>query len=129
DSHVPIYDCRSFQQQDGVVATSPLRTVAGQNIYASFLKWAESSGRPFYSFAYDWRRDPSRIEPHGGLLGAYCRCSASEVRLPSAALNMTTTEGRPTANQRTQAENRMAPKIPKFVIAVGFHIRVGMLPL
>jgi len=51
-----------------------LRAVAGQNIYASFLKWAESSGRPFYSFAYDWRRDPSRIEPHGGLLGAYCRC-------------------------------------------------------
>jgi pimeloyl-ACP methyl ester carboxylesterase len=31
--------------------------VAGQDVYASFLKWGQTYRRPFYPFAYDWRRD------------------------------------------------------------------------
>ncbi len=29
-----------------------------RDIYGSFLDWAAASGRAFYPFAYDWRRDP-----------------------------------------------------------------------
>jgi pimeloyl-ACP methyl ester carboxylesterase len=57
DLRLPIIWDSDGQPQDDVVATSPLRTVAGQDIYASFLKWAARSRQPFYSFAYDWRRD------------------------------------------------------------------------
>jgi len=45
------------QQSDGLEAKAPLRTVAGLDIYAPFLDWAEASGRAFHAFAYDWRRD------------------------------------------------------------------------
>ena len=45
------------QQRDGFAATVPLASVAWHDVYASFLKWASASGRAFYPFAYDWRRD------------------------------------------------------------------------
>jgi pimeloyl-ACP methyl ester carboxylesterase len=45
------------QQRDGLTATTPLDTVAWHDVYAPFLKWAAASGRAFYPFAYDWRRD------------------------------------------------------------------------
>ena len=57
DLSLPIHWGDDGQQRDDLVAISPLRTVARQDVYASFLKWAETSGRAFYPFAYDWRRD------------------------------------------------------------------------
>jgi len=45
------------QQRDELVARSPLRAVAWQDIYAPFLNWASTSGQVFRVFAYDWRRD------------------------------------------------------------------------
>jgi pimeloyl-ACP methyl ester carboxylesterase len=57
DLRLPTIWDSDVQRQDDLVATSPLRTVAGQDVYAGFLKWAEQLPRPFYSFAYDWRRD------------------------------------------------------------------------
>jgi pimeloyl-ACP methyl ester carboxylesterase len=56
DLTLPIHWDDDGQQRDDLVAISPLRHVAGRDIYASFLKWAEASGRAFYPFAYDWRR-------------------------------------------------------------------------
>src|SRR5207247_235505 len=55
------------------------------------------------------RRRRYSVQPRPGVRDSRL-CSASEVRFPSAALNMTTTEGRPTANQRTQAEKSHGPK-------------------
>src|ERR1700674_1142696 len=54
DLTLPIHWDDDGQQRDDLVATSPLRHVAGWDVYASFLKWAEASGRAFYPFAYDW---------------------------------------------------------------------------
>ena len=48
---------RDEQQHDGLVAESPLHSVARQDIHASFLDWAETSVRAFHPFGYDWRRD------------------------------------------------------------------------
>lgn len=45
------------QRRDDLAAKEPLRRVAWHDIYAPFLDWAEASGRAFYPFAYDWRRD------------------------------------------------------------------------
>ena len=36
---------------------APLRAVAWQDVYAPLLNWAETSGRVFRAFSYDWRRD------------------------------------------------------------------------
>src|SRR5512146_237342 len=47
----------NVQQHDGLIPGAPLRSVGYVGIYGPFLDWAESSGRPFYPFAYDWRRD------------------------------------------------------------------------
>jgi pimeloyl-ACP methyl ester carboxylesterase len=57
DLRLPIHWDGDAQERDDVTATATLRTVAGQDIYDSFLKWAETSGRAFYPFVYDWRRD------------------------------------------------------------------------
>ena len=57
DLSLPIHWEGDVQHFDELVPTTPLRTVAGQDIYASFLDWAVGSGRPVHSFAYDWRRD------------------------------------------------------------------------
>lgn len=45
------------QAKDGLRATEPISTVAFQDVYGTFLGWAKTSGRRFYPFAYDWRRD------------------------------------------------------------------------
>ena len=54
---LPIHWDDDGQRRDNLMPVSPLRTVARQDIYASFLKWAETSGCAFYPFVYDWRRD------------------------------------------------------------------------
>eukprot|EP01116_Phalansterium_solitarium_P009508 TRINITY_DN23681_c0_g1_i1.p1 TRINITY_DN23681_c0_g1~~TRINITY_DN23681_c0_g1_i1.p1 ORF type:complete len:394 (-),score=88.21 TRINITY_DN23681_c0_g1_i1:87-1268(-) len=45
------------QQRDGVTAPEPLRSVMIVKVYEPWLQKADSLGRPFYPFAYDWRRD------------------------------------------------------------------------
>ncbi len=51
------------QAEDHLVATEPIASVdiipglLGSQIYGPWLKQAEGLGRPFYAFAYDWRRD------------------------------------------------------------------------
>ena len=57
DLSLPLHWNGEVQQRDELVARAPLRAVAWQDVYAPFLNWAETSGRVFRAFAYDWRRD------------------------------------------------------------------------
>lgn len=57
DLTLPLKWDGDIQQRDELVSGAPLRKVTWVDIYAPFLDWAEASGRAFYPFAYDWRRD------------------------------------------------------------------------
>jgi len=63
DLRLPIRWENDVQETDGLRATEPLASVdlipglVGSKIYGPWLRTAESLGRPFYAFAYDWRRD------------------------------------------------------------------------
>jgi hypothetical protein len=45
------------QEKDTLLPDGPIPSVLGVKVYSPFLKLAKASGRPFYPFAYDWRRD------------------------------------------------------------------------
>src|SRR5262249_31382025 len=49
------------QERDGLAAGEILRAVGvppfGERVYGPVLTALEAAGRPFYAFAYDWRRD------------------------------------------------------------------------
>lgn len=68
---LPIQWKDDVQARDGVIATEPLAAVEvipgllRAKVYAPWLKAAASLGRPFYAFAYDWRRD--NLENAAGL--------------------------------------------------------------
>jgi len=60
-----VSDCSAFyQRRDALVAGAPLSEVRALcgfvrvAVYSTFMRWAESMGRPFSTFGYDWRRDP-----------------------------------------------------------------------
>jgi pimeloyl-ACP methyl ester carboxylesterase len=57
DLRLPLKWNGDIQERDNLIARAPLRRIAWVDIYAPFLDWAETLGRPFYPFAYDWRRD------------------------------------------------------------------------
>ncbi|MBC7692155.1 MAG: alpha/beta hydrolase [Methylotenera sp.] len=60
---LPLHWVDDVQERDDLKSDGPLETVKvipgliQQDIYATWLKAARTSGHPFYSFAYDWRRD------------------------------------------------------------------------
>lgn len=63
DLSLPIRWENGRQAEDDLRATEPIGRVdvipglVGGSIYAPWLKNAAALGRPFYAFAYDWRRD------------------------------------------------------------------------
>ena len=57
DLRLPLRWDGEVQQRDELVVEGPIETVAWRDIYGRFLDWASGSGRAFYTFAYDWRRD------------------------------------------------------------------------
>lgn len=57
DLRLPLQWHGDIQDRDGLVATEPLSSVGWHDVYGTFLTWAKTSGRKFYPFAYDWRRD------------------------------------------------------------------------
>jgi pimeloyl-ACP methyl ester carboxylesterase len=63
DLSLPIRWQNGRQAEDDLRATEPIGTVdlipglIGGKIYEPWLKTARALGRPFYAFAYDWRRD------------------------------------------------------------------------
>lgn len=62
DLRLPLRRTGDRQAQDGLTVRGPLAEVKilpgiAKPIYGPWLRTAESLGRPFYAFAYDWRRD------------------------------------------------------------------------
>ena len=57
DLRLPLWWDGEVQRHDELVVEGPIEAVAWRDIYGSFLDWASGSGRAFYPFAYDWRRD------------------------------------------------------------------------
>ena len=57
DLRLPLRWDGEVQRRDELVVEGPIETVAWRDIYGRFLDWASGSGRAFYTFAYDWRRD------------------------------------------------------------------------
>lgn len=60
---LPLHWQGTAQSRDGIKAVEPLTGVTiipgllGEDVYGPWLKAARAMGRPFYPFAYDWRRD------------------------------------------------------------------------
>jgi len=48
---------RYRQMRDGILPRKPISKVASFHIYGRFLKLARKVNRPYYEFAFDWRRD------------------------------------------------------------------------